>query len=211
MGSSTLIDMIGSFVIAGVLLIIGMQMNAQANEATLVYNGNAILQSNLTALVDMLETDFRKIGYCADWTKIPDPSASLLLADSNRIKFLTDIPTKSKPFGDGILDTVYYYTGPTSELSRTPNPYDRYLYRKVNSQTAYSMNFGLTQFSFIFFNTAGDTLPFPVTNPATVYYMQVSVTIQSAAPYKQQYMNDPSQYDVFWKQIRLVTQNLRNR
>lgn len=211
MGSSSIIDIIGSFVVAGILLVMGLRLNAQANETTLVYNGNAILQSDLTALVDMLETDFRKIGYCADWTQIPDPSMSLLLADSNRIKFLTDIPTSTKPYGDGILDTILYYVGPTSELASTPNPSDRYLYRKVNSQAPYPMNFGVTQFAFLYFDTDGDTLSFPVMDTKVVYYMQISVAIQSAAPYKQQYMNDPSQYDVFWKQIRLVTQNLRNR
>ncbi len=211
MGSSSLIDIIGSFVVAGLLLVMGLRLNAQANEATLVYNGNAILQSNLTALVQMIETDFRKIGYCADWTKIPDPSISIRLADSNKIRFLTDLPTQSKPFGDGALDSITYYLGPTSELASTPNPSDRYLYRQVNNQTPYPMNFGTTQFSFLYFNAQGDTLKFPVTDPSVIYTMQISVAIQSAFPYKQQYMNDPSQYEVFWKQIRLVTQNLRNR
>ncbi len=197
--------MIGSFVVAGLLIIMGLQLNASANEVTLVYNGNAILQQNLTTLVDILETDFRKIGYCKDWTKIADPSLSIRIADSNRIRFLTDVGN------DGTLDSITYYLGPTSELASTPNPYDRYLYRVVNNGTPFGMNLGMTQFSFLYFDAESDTIPFPVTDPRKVYTMQVSVAIQSAAPYKQQYMNDPSQYEVFWKQIRLVTQNLRNR
>lgn len=197
--------MIGSFVIAGFLLLMGLQLNAQANETTLVYNGSAILQQNLTALVDILETDFRKIGYCKDWTKISDPSQSIRIADSDRIRFLTDVGN------DGTLDSITYYVGPTSELASTPNPNDRYLYRVIDNQAPFPMNLGVTQFSFLYFDAENDTIPFPISDPRLIYFMQVSVAIQSAAPFKQEYMNDPSQYDVFWKQIRLVTQNLRNR
>jgi hypothetical protein len=204
-GTSTIIDMIGSFLVAGILLLMGLQLNASANETTLVYNGNAILQENLTTLVDILETDLRKIGYCKDWTKIADPNLSIRIADSNRIRFLTDVGN------DGTLDSITYYVGPTSELASTPNPYDRYLYRQVNAQTPFPMNLGVTQFSLTYFDAENDTIPFPVSDPRLIYFMQVSVAIQSAAPYKQEYMNDPSQYEVFWKQIRLVTQNLRNR
>ncbi len=211
MGSSSLLDIIGSFVVAGLLLVMGLRLDAQANEATLVYNGNAILQSNLTALVDMIETDFRKIGYCANWTKIADPTLSIRIADSNRIRFLTDLTSSTYPFGDGNLDSITYYVGPTSELASTPNPRDRYLYRQTNNSTPYPMNLGVTQFSFLYFDTGGDQLSFPVSDPRLIYSMQVSIVIESAAPYQQQYMNDPSQYQVFWKQIRLVTQNLRNR
>ncbi len=198
-------DMIGSFVVAGILLLMGLQLNASANEVTLVYNGNALLQENLTTLVGILERDFRKIGYCKDWTKIADPSLSIRIADSNRIRFLTDVNNA------GVLDSITYYLGPTSELASTPNPNDRYLYRVVDNGTPFPMNLGVTQFSFLYFDAQNDTIPFPVSDPRLVYYMQVSVAIQSAFPYKQQYMNDPSQYEVFWKQIRLVTQNLRNR
>jgi hypothetical protein len=211
MGASSLIDIIGSFVVAGLLFIMGLQLNAQANETTLVYNGNAILQSNLTTLVDILETDFRRIGYCKDWTKIANPNLSIRIADSDRIRFLTDLTTSAYPYGDGNLDSITYYVGPTSELTSTPNPNDRYLYRRLNNTTPYPINLGVTQFAFKYFDALNNQIPFPVTDPRAVYFMQVSVAIQSAAPYKQEYMNDPSQYDVFWKQIRLVTQNLKNR
>lgn len=205
MGTSTIMDMIGSFFVAGILLLMGLQLNASANETTLVYNGNAILQENLTTLVDILETDFRRIGYCKDWTKIPDPNLSIRIADSNRIRFWTDVNN------DGTLDSITYYVGPTSELASTPNPGDRYLYRQVNTQPAFPMNLGVTEFSLKYFDAENDSIPFPVSDPRLIYFMQISIAIQSSAPYKQEYMNDPSQYDVFWKQIRLVTQNLRNR
>ncbi|HTP79780.1 MAG TPA: hypothetical protein VMM57_05190 [Bacteroidota bacterium] len=205
MGSTTLLDIIGSFFIGGILLIMGMRLNAESNENTAVYNGNYILQMNITTLISLLETDFRRIGYCRDWTKIPDPSQAVRIADTSRLRYWTDVNNA------GHLDSITYYVGPPSELSSTPNPYDRYLYRQVNTNTALQMNLGVTQFNFIFKDALDDTIHFPITNPANVYYMQLTVQVQSAVPYAQEYMNDPSQYDVFWKELRLVTKNLKNR
>ena len=62
MGTSTIIDIITSAVIAGVLLLIALRLNAQANESTMVYNGSVILQQNITTLVAWIEHDFRQIG-----------------------------------------------------------------------------------------------------------------------------------------------------
>lgn len=205
MGSSTMLDIIGSFAIGGVLLLMALRLNASANETTALYAGNAILQSNMTTFVEMLETDFRRIGYCRDWTKIPNPARAIRIADSSRLRFWTDVDN------DGGLDSVTYTLGSTSELTDTPNPRDRYIYRQVNTQTPQRINLGITQFSLRYFDAENDPLSFPVADPRLVYYMQISVAVESAVPYQQEYMNDPSQYDVFWKQIRLVTKNLKNR
>lgn len=205
MGSSTILDIIGSFAIAGFLLLMGLRLNASASEASTVYLGSAILQSNITALVDIVETDFRKIGYCRDWRKIPNPNLAIRSADSNRLRFWTDVGN------DGTLDSITYSLGPTSELSITPNPSDRYLYRQVNLEEPIRMNLGLTQFSLRYFDAENDPLPFPVTDPRKVYFLQISVAVESPVEYVQEYMDDRSQYEVYWKQIRLVTKNLRNR
>jgi ribulose bisphosphate carboxylase small subunit len=41
--------------------------------------------------------------------------------------------------------------------------------------------------------------------------MQISLKVESGYPITQEYMADSTQYEVFWRQIRLVTKNLRNR
>ena len=211
MGSSSMLDIVGSFIVGGALLVMALRLNSQAAEATAIYGGNYILQKNLTALVDILEFEFRKIGYCKDWTKVADPTKSIRIAELNRIRFLTDVPTSGNPLGDGNLDSITYWVGDTSELASTPNPNDKYLYRQVNNGTAERLNLGLTQFQFSYFDAMNDPLPFPITDPRKVYLMQVSVAVQTATPYEQEYVMDSSAYDVFWKQIRLVTKNLKNR
>ena len=165
----------------------------------------------MTALIDILEFEFRKIGYCKDWTKVADPTKSIRVAELNRIRFLTDIPSSGNPYGDGNLDSITYSVGDTSELASTPNPFDKYLYRQVNTGTVEKLNLGLTQFQFNYFDALNDPLPFPITDPRKVYLMQVSVAVQTATPYEQEYIMDSSAYDVLWKQIRLVTKNLKNR
>jgi hypothetical protein len=205
MGSASMLDIIGSFFVGGMLLLIGLRLNAQANEARAVYASSYILQQNITTVIDILEFDFRKIGYCKDWRKIPDPSKSIRIADSNKVRFWADYNN------DGVLDSITYYLGSPSELSDTPNPRDCYLYRQINNSTPSKMNLGLTRLAFKYFDAENDSIPFPITNPRIVYYMQVEVSVETAVPYQQEYMNDPSQYQVFWKQIRLVTKNLNNR
>ena len=70
MGTSTILDIITSTVIGGMLLLIALRLNAQALETNAVYQNNLNLQEGLVALVDVIESDFRKIGYCRDFAKI---------------------------------------------------------------------------------------------------------------------------------------------
>ena len=205
MGTSSILDIIGSFVIAGFLFLMTMRMNEAAQETSSAYHIQLNLQTNLTTLVSILEFDLRKIGYCRDFSKIPDPTKSLLLADSTRIKFLCDYNN------DGVLDSIYYYLGSPSELTDTPNPRDCYLYKQTNSGTPEKWNFGVTRFSFQYYDALADTLTFPITDPSLVQTMEISVQVEAADPYEQKYVNDPFAYETFWRQIRLVSRNLQNR
>lgn len=144
MGFSTLIDILGATIIGGMLLMILLRINDAAIENTFTYGSDLIVQQNLVSAVELLEYDFRKIGYCQDWTKIPDPSKSIVSADSSSISFLTDVAVSSAQLdGDGVVDTLTYYLGPTSELSNTGNPRDRLLYRKTNSSDPLKANLEL--------------------------------------------------------------------
>ena len=205
MGANSMLDIVGSFIVGGIVFLMAMRLNAAAVETSTVYHGELKLQRNLTTLVAVMEHDFRKIGYCADHKKIPEPARANLLADSTSYKFLTDLDS------NGSLDSVYYYVGGPSELTDTPNPRDRYLYRVVNDGTPEGWNLGVTRFRFRYFNALGDTLTFPISEPREVYSMEISIAMETADPIDQEYTNDPSAYEVFWKQIRVASRNLRNR
>ena len=204
MGYTTILDILGSIIIGGMLMLILFRLTDAASENTYNYSQDLIVQENLTTVVEVLENDLRKLGYCKDWTKIPTPTQAILLADSTSIKFLTDVNNT------GNVDTLSYYLGPTSELTSTPNPNDRLLYRVVDNETPRSANLGITQFSLLYFDSFGDTLTFPITSPGQIASIQISIKIEDPEPRLD--VNGHLQYvDAFWRQVRLEARNLKNR
>jgi hypothetical protein len=213
MGFSTLIDLLGSMVVGGLLFIILLRMNESATQNTFSNSSELQVQQNLVSVVQLIEYDFRKIGYCKDYTKI-NPRFAILKADKDSITFQTDLATPNHSEGDGNVDILKYYIGPTSELSGTPNPYDRKLYRVENNQTPKSANLGITEFRIVYFNALGDTIPCPVANPGEIQTMQINVKIENTAAYHNIYADTShnQQYtSAFWRQIRLAARNLKNR
>lgn len=199
MGFSTLIDILGSIVVGGMLLLILFRLNDAAVANSFQYNGEMIVQKNLVEIVGLLEYDFRKIGYCRDWQAIPDPSKSIIKADSTSITFLTDEDS------DGVVDTMTYYLGSIDELARTSNPRDRMLYRKVNHQIPLGANLGVTRFELTYYDAFGTQIAFPVLVPGEINTLQIDIELEDVAAYDQKYNK------VFWRQIRLAARNLGNR
>lgn len=199
MGFSTILDIIGSMIIGGILLNITMRLNDAATEKTYNNGAELSLQENMAIVAQMLETDFRKIGFCADWNKFPDPSKAIVYADESNIKYLTDLDS------DTNMDSIRYFLGPTSELLSTPNPRDRMLYRVENNEAPLTSNLGVTQFRLVYFDALGDTIAPPITTAGLINSIEINLAVESVAAY------DTAYSSAFWRQIRLVARNLRNR
>jgi hypothetical protein len=210
MGFSTLLDILGSTIVGGMLLLILFRMNDAAVENNYNFSGEKIVQQNLTEVVRLLEYDFRKIGYCKDWKQIPDPTKAILYADSNGIKFLTDIVTTADPLGDGVPDVIYYYVNPVDTLtSQTPNPNDVILYRVVNNETPKGANLGITKFKLTYFDALGNEITsFPPAPPLGIATIQIDIAVENPYAYGNDYSFDKR---VIWRQIRLAARNLGNR
>jgi hypothetical protein len=187
MGFQVALDLAGSFIIGGMLLVQIMNIHGNAQTAANLYSQTSIVQRNLTTVVNILEYDFRKMGY-----GVLDPTKCLLQADSNRISFLADIDR------NGVVDTITYYIGPESELSGTPNPHDKLLYRSVNGSTPRPNNLGVTDLHFRYFDQDMDVQTILV----AIKIVEISIAVQSVYPIDGQY---PSAY---WKQTRIVSRNL---
>jgi hypothetical protein len=199
LGTWSIIDLFGSFAIGAFLLLMVFRLNGTVAQATYTNGSDLTVQENLVSLVHIIEEDFRKIGYCADPTKIPDPSKSIVSASQNGISFLTDVN------GDGSVDTVKYSVGTPSSLTSTPNPRDMLLFRKVNNQSTSGYSLGLTQFQFLYYNAVSDSLTFPVTVPSAIYEIRISVILESPFAYDTLYSY------AYWRQLRLAARNLKNR
>lgn len=199
MGFNTMLDILGSIIIGGILMTITWRLSDAATEKTYNNSGELSLQQNLATVAQILENDFRKIGFCANWNNFPDPTRAIVTADSSEIKFLTDLDL------DGEMDSIRYYLGPTSELTGTPNPRDRLLYRIENTEVPRSSNLGVTRFYLVYYDALGGVIPTPVTTPGLVSSLEINLTVESVAAYNQEYSS------AFWRQIRLAARNLRNR
>jgi hypothetical protein len=210
MGASTMFDIVSSTVIAGILFLMVIRLSAQANETALVYHTNLMVQQNMISLVGVIEHDFRRIGFCADPSKIDNPTEAIRLADSSSIRFWTDVDN------NGALDSIYYYVGSTSEaaVAETQNPRDRILYRQTNTGSPLVMQIGVTQFRFRYFDSLGDSITLPVVDPRQVHTLEISMAVESPAPYQLEYTSvgdTLADFQVFWRQLRLAARNLRNR
>ncbi len=211
MGTSSLFDILGSVLIGGMLMLMVINVNGNLDQVNYNYGAEMTVQRNLVTLVGMLEANFRRIGYCATPYKFPDPTYAILSATQTSIKFVGDINA------DGNLDTVSYWVGDTLSASMTPNPNDRLLYMKVNSQPTLQYNLGVCTFNFTYYGpyyqgalgNLADTMTFPINIPvggkSGIFMFQLSVLLESPYAYASAY-----QY-AYWRQLRLASINLRNR
>ncbi len=94
---NTILDIIGSFIIGGFLLLIALTM-LDTNTKHFYANGDdLIVQQNLTAITRTLEFDLKKMGY-----GIPEWNNIVITADSTDLKFRSDINR------NGVIDTVQW-------------------------------------------------------------------------------------------------------
>lgn len=205
MGFTTMMDIIGSMIIGGILMMTAWRLSDAATQKTFSHSGELTIQQNLLITAQMIEFDFRKIGYVKTWTAVMDPRTNgrfdpthaIVYADTSRIKFYTDL----WPY-DGILDSLEYYIGPTSECASTPNPRDKILYRVENIDIPAPSNLGVTQFRLTYYDIDNDTIPTPVLDPTLIQNIEINLRIEDVAAYNEEYSN------AFWKQIRLASRNM---
>jgi type II secretory pathway component PulJ len=214
MGSSTLIDIVGSMVIGSLLLLVALRMNDDVTKNTFESQENLTIQQNMISLVNNLESDFRKIGYCADPANVPMNDSMIVFGDSTHIKFLASMYPETASYG--LLDTVEWYLG-TSRLFSNIGQGDtsvRMLYRKITDShgtvTKYSSNLGVTQFHLLYFKRGddqpGDTL-YTISPPTEAKLIEIDLRLEPTTAYDTAYS---SNYSV-WRQIRLTSINLTNR
>ena len=169
-----------------------------------MYGGELNTQQNLVAVVDLLEYDFKRIGYCEDENKIPNAHEVIHSATDSSISFITDLAIDaSNPRGDGIPDTLIYELGPL--IKETPNPYDKALYRYTKGSNKFSANLGITDLKFTYY----DVFRKEVTNMAhlsDIALIQIDIRIEDVYGYD--ITNDDKEHEekfatVLWRQLRL--------
>jgi hypothetical protein len=199
MGFSTILDVIGSTFIGGILLLTLMRLQSNASDNQVTFGHDKTIQSDLAYVAETIENDFRKMGYCADPYEITDTTKLIYKAEINAITFRADINQ------DSSLDKIEYYIGSTSQMSHTPNPNDRILYKRVNGGLPLKLSYGITSFNLEYFDVFQDTLKLPIADTRKIALIKVSFQIEDPDAYNKKYSK------ASWSQLRLTGRNLRKR
>ena len=164
---STFLDIVGSSFIAGMLLLLVMKMNLFMSNASYESDNELKLQQNAKTLAEILNNDFRKIGYKHSGT-------AFLTAEKEHIKFVGDLQRPGQS-GYGIVDTVEYFIRDSSYSPGTTNPDDIILVRVLNgtdSITGSSLGLVKLQFSYL------DSLSTPTTNLTKIKYIKTEFWVE---------------------------------
>ncbi|HVN47746.1 MAG TPA: hypothetical protein VMU30_02875 [Bacteroidota bacterium] len=211
MGSSTILDIIGSFFVGGLLLVSCLQLKLGTTENQFVYNSSVNLQVNLVTLTTRMEDDFRKIAYCQN-AEITPAANAVLFADTSTFRFKGDMNN------DGTMDSLEYSFGNTYVPGNTRI---KAIVRKywAGSSTAVvdSFKVGATQMFFRYktANTDSSILTTPVNlQQKAIGVIDLSISLESPSRIidtSHSFIQDTSLYKVYWRQFRVVGKNLLYR
>jgi hypothetical protein len=201
---SVILDLIGSVMIAGFVIMIGLRLNETIAGNADSSKANVNVQESMVEIVRSLEYDFRKIGY-----GVPETEWAIVDTGSTYIKFLSDLQNPSgEAIPDGLVDTVEWYTG-APLIGKLENDSVRVLYRRINGGTPIGAALGVTKFHLRYLDQDGGT-------PASLgAIFIIETTLQVESPYKVMDQMRPDDYEAwgfataFWRQTRLASRNIK--
>lgn len=209
MGFSTILDIIGSMVIGGLLMLTLTRLSDNSAESEVTWGHDRSVQQEVSNLATTIESDFRKMGYSASEEVLDDTTTFIFTADTSQIIFRADFDS------DGELDRMNYYLSSTDELSNTPNERDRILYRKLNDELPMIVSTGVTDFHLNYFDTFNTELTQPIADNRLIESLRISFRIEDPDAYSK-YNKDTGELQqmyshAMWSQLRLTSRNLRKR
>ena len=190
---SYLLDIIGSTIIAGmvVMILLAVNINTTTSSAAILFT--TIEQRKITQISEIVQYDFYKIGYLI-------PGEKIAIADSNEIKFYSDINNDTE------IDSVHYYVGNTTDLSYTTNPDDKPLYRQRNYQDSLLAEIPVVDFNLSYYDSIGNSLDYSSLTSAAgrnlIKSIKIKITVESDEVYADEYRTSE------WKK-KISPKNLR--
>ncbi len=209
MGNSTLLDIVAASIIGGLVLLGIISFNKSSSEKMSEFRGEVISQQNLVSLVELIEHDFARIGYCENVDSILAPEDMIIAADSTSITFWTDLPLSKTNFrGDGIKDKLTYELG--GLVTETTNPNDRLLYRYKAGTVKDASNLGVTVFRLHYFDNLNNELTTPI-NTKKINRIKIELKIEDLYGYDTENPNKTysEKYPtILWREIKVAVKNL---
>ncbi len=196
MGFTTILDILGASIIGGIVLLNLLKLNENVYAVDNATGHDVNLQVEIVNIANIVDSDFNKIGFCANPLNMND-LPKVTLADTSSIKIVFDVDK------NGNYDTVHYFLSPTSVLSNTPNPRDRILYRKVNSDFPFVVSNNITEFKLQYLDAMYDTLSTPLASPGLATYIKISFRVEDPFAYDEKYS------EAFWRRLTVTSKNLK--
>ncbi len=179
------LDSISSLVIGGMVMLLlqGVMMNMRGTSSTNTLNTS--VQMSMTSLNDVVENDFRKMGY----NQPTSPDSAIRYADSSTIIVKGDFDN------NGSVDSIRYMLGGLADPNAL-NPRARILYRRFNTSEQ-QIHLGVTRFSLSYYDSAGNQLTSVpcVARPSTIRTVRVCITMESTVP------SDNAYPSVAWEEM----------
>jgi hypothetical protein len=158
-----ILDILGSTFIGGLILFLILNMNLFMSNSGYSSDNELRMQQNAKTLAEIMNFDFRKIGYNYD-------GISILTAEKERLKFLGDLERPGE-MGHGIVDTVEYFINDSAYSSGK----DIVLVRVVNNADVISgASLGLVKLNFSYL----DSLSSATADLSKIKYIKTELWVQ---------------------------------
>jgi hypothetical protein len=206
---NSLLDIFGSVVIAGMLFMMIIKLNLFSSQSTYTSDNELKLIQNTKTLAEILDYDFRKIGYKYNGTAIA-------IADSNHFKFYADMqPIDS--LHHGAIDTVEYFVGNTLEMAGTMNSKDIALKRTIKQEyvmieSMSGPSLGLIRIKFTYLNAKKTALDYSTLKSTPAYldsirYIKTEMWVQSTEAVTDAF-SDSSRYSITYWEFTIYPRNI---
>lgn len=156
--------LITSFVIGGMMLLAMVALSSRISENAGNTTLDLMAKSNVSTITEIIQNDFRRIGFGIPGTAITAMSA-------NDITFQTTFNT------DSTL-TIRWHYDITDSVTATDNPDDRPLYRIIDGDVT-DISLVITDFNLTYLDADGDVTAVP----ANVRSIRVRVACASPVGY----------------------------
>jgi hypothetical protein len=156
--------LITSFVIGGMMLLAMVALSSRISENAGNTSLDLMAKSNVSTITEIVQNDFRRIGFGVAGTAISAMSA-------NDITFQTTFNT------DSTL-TIRWHYDLADSVVESDNPDDRPLYRIVNGESS-DISLVITDFNMTFLDATGTVTAVP----ANVRSIRVRITCASPVGY----------------------------
>lgn len=185
---STIIDILGSTFIGGILLLLILKTNLFISNASYASDNELKMQQNAKTLAEVLNYDFRKIGY-------KNTGVSIITAQNKRFKFAGDLQRPGES-GYGIVDTVEYFVRDSTYSSGTSNPHDIVLVRVVNgTDSTAGPSLGLVKINFSYL----DSLSAPTNILSKIKYIKTELWVEPTEPVNNFITGEKDSVFTYWE------------